>query len=254
MNGYNLTRKWYNYKFENPDRVKARHSDMFFYIVDLWNRLGQKEKFGLPTSITMEVLGIGSYNTYKKTLQDLIDFGFIKEISKSVNQHQSRIIALSKFDEALDEAHNKAPDKALDKAHNKAPDSIIEQYNNETKEQSKNAREEKNSTDKISEKEFLTLWAEIRESYDKKPSYFKKLNFYEKQKFEKLKDEYDEEEFKEAITGLFMQKNMFESNRVRPNHFLENFDTYRDCFHNKTQLFENPKPKFSNKPTFDINR
>lgn len=125
----------------------------------------------------------------------------------------------------------------------------------------KDAREEKNSTDKISEKEFLTLWAEIRESYDKKPSYFKKLNFYEKQKFEKLKDEYDEEEFKEAITGLFMQKNMFESNRVRPNHFLENFDTYRDCFHNNSQLFEKPEYKPNSKPklpytpiAFDTNR
>ena len=133
MNGYNLSRNWYNFKFDNPTKTNARHSDMYFYIVDLWNRLGQKSEFGLPTMVTMELLQIGSYNTYKKTLNDLIDFGFIKIIKESKNQHQSKIIALSKYD--------KATDKALDKAHNKATDkatdTIIEQrtINKETIEQ-----------------------------------------------------------------------------------------------------------------------
>ena len=118
MNGYNLIRDWYNYKFENPSRVKASHSDFYCYLIDRWNRLGQKNEFGLPTSVTMEALGIGSYNSYKKTLQDLIDFGFIKLVTESKNQYQSKVIALSKndkaSDKALDEAHNKAPDKATD--------------------------------------------------------------------------------------------------------------------------------------------
>ncbi len=45
MNGYNLTRSWFNYKFENPKKVRHVHSDMYFYIIDLWNRLGQKKEF-----------------------------------------------------------------------------------------------------------------------------------------------------------------------------------------------------------------
>jgi len=127
MNGYKLTRDWFAFKYENIGVCKASHTDMYLYIVDLWNRLGQKKTFGLPTSITMEVLGIGSYNTYKKTFQDLIDFGFIREVKKSKNQHQSRIIALSIYDKALDKALDKASIKALDKA----PDIIIEQDNKE---------------------------------------------------------------------------------------------------------------------------
>lgn len=131
MNGYNLIRDWYNFKFENPSRVKASHSDFYCYLIDRWNRLGQKQEFGLPTSVTMESLGIGSYNTYKKTLQDLIDFGFIKLVAESKNQHQSKVIALSKND--------KAPDKALDEATNKAPDkatdTITKQMNKGTNEQ-----------------------------------------------------------------------------------------------------------------------
>lgn len=131
MNGYNLIRDWYNFKFENPSKVKASHSDFYCYLIDRWNRLGQKNEFGLPTSVTMEALGIGSYNSYKKTLQDLIDFGFIKLVTESKNQYQSKVIALSKndkaSDKALDEAHNKAPDKATD--------TIYKQMNNETNEQ-----------------------------------------------------------------------------------------------------------------------
>lgn len=123
MNGYNLLRDWYNFKFSNPSKVKAIHSDMYCYLIDLWNRLGQKDEFGLPTQVTMEALGIGSYNTYKKTFDDLLQFGFVELIADSKNQHQSRIIALSKNDKAND----KAPDKALDKAHVKATDIINKQ-------------------------------------------------------------------------------------------------------------------------------
>jgi hypothetical protein len=133
MNGYNLIRAWYNFKFENPDKAKAKHSDFYCYLVDQWNRLGQKNNFGLPTSYTMECLGISSYNTYKGILDDLIEFGFVKLVKNSKNQHQSKIIALSNFDKALD----KALDKATAKAPDKALDTISKQVNNETIEQKK---------------------------------------------------------------------------------------------------------------------
>jgi hypothetical protein len=126
MNGYNLLRDWFNFKFANPSKTKASHTDFYCYLIDRWNRLGQKHEFGLPTSVTMEALGIGSYNTYKKTLNDLIEFGFVTIVSESKNQHQSKIIAISKNDKAID--------KALDEANNKATDTIIKQKNNRTKE------------------------------------------------------------------------------------------------------------------------
>jgi hypothetical protein len=130
MNGYNLLRDWFNFKFANPSKTKASHSDFYCYLIDRWNRLGQKHEFGLPTSVTMEALGIGSYNTYKKTLNDLIEFGFVTIVSESKNQHQSKIIAISKNDKAID----KALDEANNKATDKATDTIIKQKNNRTKE------------------------------------------------------------------------------------------------------------------------
>ena len=139
MTGYDLTRAWYDFRFNNPGKTRALHSDLYFYIVDLWNRLGQKEKIGLPTAATMEALEIGSYNTYKLALNELIGFGFIKLIENSKNQHHSKIIALSKIDRTsggyLDTAisiSDKAGDKAGDEATDKATDTIDKQLNKET--------------------------------------------------------------------------------------------------------------------------
>jgi hypothetical protein len=122
MNGYNLTRAWFDFKFENTSKCKHVHSDLYFYCIDLWNRLGNKKEFGLPTSITMENVGIRSYNTYKETLNDLVTFGFIKIVKKSINQHSATVVALSKID--------KAKDKAKDKAHIEAEDKPPHTYTN----------------------------------------------------------------------------------------------------------------------------
>ena len=112
MNWYDLHRMWLNFRFENPDKCRSIHSELFMYIVDLWNRLGQKEKFGLPTQMTMELLSIGSYKTYNKAYKDLIERWFIKEIVKSKNQYSARVVAMVKT--------AKATAKALDKASIKA--------------------------------------------------------------------------------------------------------------------------------------
>jgi hypothetical protein len=108
MNSYELSRNWFDWSFENPERINPNHTALYFFIVEHCNRLGWKEKFGLPTTMAKEAIGIRSYNTYINTLNDLVEFGFIKLIEKSKNQYSSNIVALSNF--------NKADDKALDKA------------------------------------------------------------------------------------------------------------------------------------------
>lgn len=142
MNGYNLTRNWFDFKFENVSKVRAIHSEFYFYLVDQWNRLGQKKEFGLPTSYTMECLGIGSYNTYKKVLNDLVEFGFVIIVKDSKNQHSAKIIALSKSDKATDKALDKATAIASDKASDKASDTIDKPINNKPINQLINTYEE----------------------------------------------------------------------------------------------------------------
>jgi len=108
MDVFALSRNWFNFSFENPELISPNHTALYFFAIEHCNRLGWKEKFGLPTTMAKEAIGIKSYTTYIKTFNDLVEWGFIVLIQKSTNQHSSNIVALPIFD--------KAPIKALDKA------------------------------------------------------------------------------------------------------------------------------------------
>jgi hypothetical protein len=102
---YELSRSYWDFAFENPEKVTPSHAAMFFFAIEHCNRLGWKDKFGLPTSMVLEAIGMKSYNSYKKYFDDLVLWGFIKVYEYSKNQYSSNIIALSsalsKNDKAL---------------------------------------------------------------------------------------------------------------------------------------------------------
>lgn len=108
FNSYELSRNWFDWCFENPDKINSNHTALYFFIIEHCNRLGWKEKFGLPTTMTMDALGIKNYKTYAKTFDSLVEWGFIKLIEKSKNQWSATVIALVK--------NTKANTKALSKA------------------------------------------------------------------------------------------------------------------------------------------
>jgi hypothetical protein len=122
MNGYDLSRRWFDWCFENPETIKPAHTALYFFIIEHSNRLGWPSKFALPTEMAKSAIGIHSYNTYIQTLNDLIKIGFIKMVQKSSNQYSSNIVAISNFDKALD----KALDKAMIKHHTKQRESTIQ--------------------------------------------------------------------------------------------------------------------------------
>jgi hypothetical protein len=131
MNGYELSRNWFDWTFENPEKINTNHTALYFFIIEHCNRLGWKEKFGLPTTMAKEAIGIRSYNTYINTLNDLVKFGFINLIEKSKNQYSSNIVALLNFDKA----HDKALDKAMIKHTTKQDESISSINKQETNKQ-----------------------------------------------------------------------------------------------------------------------
>ena len=127
LNGYDLSRSFFDWSFENPEKITPTHVAMYFFIIEHCNRLGWKEKFGLPTTMVKEAIGIKNFRTYTNTLNELIEWGFIKMIEKSKNQYSSNIIAIAK--------NTIAPTIALDKAlqkhsqkQSKSIDSIDKQY------------------------------------------------------------------------------------------------------------------------------
>ena len=136
MNGYELSRNWFDFAFENNSKVTANHGMLFFWLIEINNRLGWAKEFQITAKECMQGMGCHSHNTYKKCLDDLIEWDFIILKRKAVNQFQTNIIALSKNDKA----QYKALDKALTKHGTKqsestvqSTDSIHKPINKETK-------------------------------------------------------------------------------------------------------------------------
>jgi hypothetical protein len=108
MDIYSLSRNFFDWSFENPEKITPSHTALYFFAIEHCNRLWWKEKFWFPSQMAMEAIGIRSYNTYSKVFWELVEWKFFTIIQKSVNQYSANIIAISKND--------KATDKALDKA------------------------------------------------------------------------------------------------------------------------------------------
>lgn len=115
MNSYELSRKWFDWSFENPELISPNHSALYFFAIEHCNRLGWRKKFGFPTEMAKDAIGIKSYKTYINTLNDLVSWGFIEMVERSKNQYSANIIALVEFTEALDKALDKAMLKHVSK-------------------------------------------------------------------------------------------------------------------------------------------
>ena len=125
LNSYQLSRTFFDWCFENPEKISPTHIAMYFFIIEHCNRLGWKEKFGLPTVMVKDAIGIRNFRTYANTLNDLVEWGFIIMIEKSKNQYSSNIIAIVADAKAHTKAHTKALDKAMQKQIQKQSNSIV---------------------------------------------------------------------------------------------------------------------------------
>jgi len=96
MSGYDLSREWFDYMAKNSDKVELKHTALYMYIVEMFNKRDWVEVIGLPTDFTMSVLNIKSYKTYKSILDDLIAFGFVNLVTRATNDHTSNKITLVK--------------------------------------------------------------------------------------------------------------------------------------------------------------
>ena len=115
MNSYDLSRNFINYAFDNPEKISPKHYAIYFFAIEHCNRLGWKNKFGFPTMMACDAIGIKKATTFIKYFNDLEDWGFIKVIQRSRNQYSANIISLisaePKKGEALDGAMVKHREK-----------------------------------------------------------------------------------------------------------------------------------------------
>lgn len=108
FNSYELSRTYFDWCFENPEKVSPNHTAIYFFAIEHCNRLGWKEKFGFPTQMVMDAIGIKKHQTYIKYFNDLVEWGFFMLVEKSKNQYSANIISLKsampKSGKALDKA------------------------------------------------------------------------------------------------------------------------------------------------------
>lgn len=105
MNGYSLSKSYFEWVFKNQSENNPTMTALYFFLVEINNRLGWREEFSITANECMKAIGVNSYNTYKKNFDKLIEVGFIRTVKKSSNQYQCNIIALSNFDKADDKAN-----------------------------------------------------------------------------------------------------------------------------------------------------
>jgi hypothetical protein len=181
MNSYELSRAWWDFAFENPEKITPNHSAIYFFAIEHCNRLGWKDKFGFPTQMAMEAIGIKKHGTYIQYFNELVEWGFIKLIEKSKNQYSANIIslisAIPKNGKALDKAmvkHTAKQSKSTRQSNSESNGSI---YKPLTKNQEP-------ITNKQINIEFDVFWNLYNKKVSKEKSVAKwnKLSYYDKVK------------------------------------------------------------------------
>jgi uncharacterized phage protein (TIGR02220 family) len=134
LNSYELSRCFINFAFDNPEKISPNHYAIYFFAIEHCNRLGWKTKFGFPTMMACDAVGIKKAQTFIKYFNDLEDWGFIKVVERSKNQYSANIISLISATPKKGEAMDKAMVKhAASKGQSNSP--INKQVNNITIEQ-----------------------------------------------------------------------------------------------------------------------
>ena len=175
MDVFSLSRNWFEFCFNNPEKIKPGHSAVYFFAIEHCNRLGWKDKFGFPSQMVMEAVGIKNWRTYSAILKELVEFGFIEMVEISKNQYSSNIIAIVKNTKAT----TKALDKALQKHSTKQRQSTVSIDIQETRNNNTRANTSATKTIEQREKEF---YSKISEHWKKShPDMAKEevRNFYE---------------------------------------------------------------------------
>lgn len=111
INGYDLSHRFYEWAFENRQDFKPTVSALYFYLVEVCNRLGWKNEFSISAKECMEGMGVSGYNTYKNAFDILCDNGFITVVKKSCNHYQANIITLSNFNRVNNEVTDELPNR-----------------------------------------------------------------------------------------------------------------------------------------------
>lgn len=96
LTAYELSRYWFDFCNNNSDIIKPIHTALYFYILDLCNRLGNPQSFNLPKEFAMGALGVSNWRTYSNALNNLVNWGFINIEATAKNRYSATVISIVK--------------------------------------------------------------------------------------------------------------------------------------------------------------
>ena len=85
MNGYEITKSIFSFSSENP-KVKSNHISTFIYFGEISNECNWVPLIEISREKLLKIAGIGTQRTYKKILDDLVDWNAVKVHYYSSNQ------------------------------------------------------------------------------------------------------------------------------------------------------------------------
>ncbi|MBF9252461.1 hypothetical protein I2I11_04075 [Pontibacter sp. 172403-2] len=94
MNGYELSRQWFDFAFENPDKVSVTQTALYMWLIEANNRAGFVEKLSFNTEDACMAIGVSNRKTVWKALNELAENGFVNIVLKSCNQNKPSVISL----------------------------------------------------------------------------------------------------------------------------------------------------------------
>ena len=109
MNGYDLSRNWFDYAFEHSRTVRPIHTAIYFWCIEKANRAGWVTELQLPTDEACRALGIKDPKSFRAALDELISWGAIRLVQEAKSQNIARYISL--YGDPL--TNNGCLDKAL---------------------------------------------------------------------------------------------------------------------------------------------
>jgi len=220
MNSYELSRNYFDWCFENPEKITPNHTAIYFFAIEHCNRLGWKKKFGLPSQMVMDAIGVKNWRTYIKAFNDLTEWGFFELVEKSKNQYSSNIIAIVKNTKAS----TKALDKAMQTHLQKQCQSIVsidKPINNITI--------NNKQADALMIEKFIDWFNQMKFKYKKVDGKFKMLSATDINNLKTLKaSNYTAEDFEHAYKVMVDSEWVKINKTDTPKHFLvnDNFSKY----------------------------
>lgn len=94
MNSYILTRRWFDFAFENPEKVTIAQTALFMWLIELNNRKGWVLNYQFNTSDACGAIGARDSKTVWKALNELNSFGFVEIVYKSTHRHKASIVSI----------------------------------------------------------------------------------------------------------------------------------------------------------------